>query len=463
MATQPTLCGNGFAVSRNLNPTLVDVDTLKPLGRETRKHSPAQIRKVQANIEQFGFVAAIIIDAAGRVIDGWALVLAAKKLGLAEVPAVTITDLDEANLRLLRLAVNRLSDDSRWDLERLKLEFSEIMEIGGDIDLRISGFEMGEIDVALESCREDEEDDLPALRETAILVTKPGDLWLLGDHLILCADALMPESYHRLLEDHRARMIFTDPPFNIPIAGHVSGLGSTKHDDFAMGCGEMSPAEFEGFLRTTLGHATRCSEDGSIHFVCMHWGKIRELLAAAADLYSETMNLCIWNKSNAGMGSLYRSKHELVFAFKKGTAAHINNVQLGRFGRNRSNVWDYPSQNVLNGTTKSKLSLHPTVKPVALVADAIRDCSNRNDIILDPFGGAGTTLIAAEKSGRRARLIEIDPRYVDVTIPRWQNLTGRTAVRVDAGIGCSDNRESPIDRSSKIIIAEARTDDGVDL
>lgn len=191
----------------------------------------------------------------------------------------------------------------------------------------------------------------------------------------------------------------------------------------------MSAAEFEAFLRNSLGHAARNSVDGSIHFVCMHWGKIRELLAAAADLFSETKNVCVWNKTNAGMGSLYRSKHELIFVFKKGNGAHVNNVELGRLGRNRTNVWDYPGQNVLSGTSKSKLSLHPTVKPVALVADAIRDCSNRNGIILDPFGGAGTTLIAAEKTGRKAYLIEIDPRYVDVTIARWQNLTQKAAVR----------------------------------
>jgi DNA modification methylase len=438
--TPPMPRGNGFAVSRNLNPILVCVETLKPLGRETRKHPPAQIRKLQASIEQFGFVLPIVIDAAGRVIAGWALALAAKKLGLAEVPAVTIADLDEANLRMLRLALNRLSEDARWDVEGLRLEFSEIMEISAEIDLRVGGFEMGEIDVAFGGFGGDEEDDLPALNEASTPVTKPGDLWLLEEHRILCADALMPESYTRLLGDERAQMIFTDPPWNIPIAGHVSGLGSTKHDDFAMGCGEMSAMEFEDFLRTTLGHAARCSDDGSIHFVCMHWGRIRELLAAAADLFTETKNLCIWNKSNAGMGSLYRSKHELIFVFKRGDAPHINNIGLGRFGRNRTNVWDYPSQNVLNGTTKSKLSLHPTAKPVALVADAIRDCSNRNDVILDPFGGAGTTLIAAEKTGRRAGLIEIDPRYVDVTIKRWQNLTGRIAVRVDAGTPDNDRR-----------------------
>jgi DNA modification methylase len=214
-------------------------------------------------------------------------------------------------------------------------------------------------------------------------------------------------------------------------------------------------------LRTALGHAAYYSDDGSLHFVCMHWAKIRELLAATADLFSETKALCIWNKTNAGMGSLYRSKHELIFVFKKGDAPHINNIELGRFGRNRTNIWDYPGQNVLNGTSKSKLSLHPTVKPVALVGDAIRDCSNRNGIILDPFGGAGTTLIAAEKTGRRACLIEIDPRYVDVTIQRWQNLTGRTAVRADAGTPYPDNGPRPGDAPSAIA-PEGWSNDGAD-
>jgi DNA modification methylase len=459
--TQPTLRGNGYAISRNLNPNLVRIETLKPLGRETRKHPPAQIRKLQASIDQFGFVLPIVIDAAGRVIAGWALAVAAKKLGLAEVPAVTITDLDEAHVRMLRLALNRLSEDARWDPEGLKLEFSDIMELSGELDLRVAGFEMGEIDVALDGSGGDEEDDLAALNEASMPVTKAGDLWLLGDHRILCADASKSESYTRLLGDERAQMVFTDPPWNIPIAGNVSGLGSTKHGDFAMGCGEMSAAEFEDFMRTTLGHAARCSHDGSIHYVCMHWGKIRELLAATADLFSETKNLCVWNKSNAGMGSLYRSKHELIFVFKKGDAPHINNIELGRFGRNRTNVWDYPSQNVLNGTTKSKLSLHPTAKPVALVADAIRDCSNRNDVVLDPFGGAGTTLIAAEKTGRRARLIEIDPRYVDVTIKRWQNLTGKTAVRADTDTPHPDCAPPPAPDAPPIS-APKQTADGAD-
>jgi DNA methylase len=216
------------------------------------------------------------------------------------------------------------------------------------------------------------------------------------------------------------------------VTRYVSGLGAVKHEDFTMACGEMTEAQFEAFLRASLGHAAAYSVDGSIHFVCMRWSQMREMLAAASDVYAEQKNLCVWTKTNGGMGSLYRGAHELVGVFKKGTAPHINNIELGRFGRNRTNVWSYPGQNSFNGSAKSKLSLHPTAKPVALVADAIRDCSHRNGIVLDPFGGVGATLIAAEKTGRKARLIELDPRYVDGTVKRWETLTGGRAVKIDA-------------------------------
>jgi DNA modification methylase len=430
----PVPIANGFALSRNLNPKLVDLGSLKLLGRQTRKHPPSQIRKLQSSIEEFGFVLPIVIDQESRVIAGWGLILAARNMGLLQIPAVTVDDLGAAKLRLLRLALNRLGEESSWDHDALALEFADIVEINIDVDLQLSGFEMGEIDVAFARGASDEEDELPPLDETSTPVTIVGDLWLLGEHRILCGDALALESYARLLGDERAQMVFTDPPWNIPIAGNVSGLGAVKHEDFAMACGEMSPAEFASFLRTAFGHAAAHSADGSIHYVCMGWSKMRELLAASDGLYSELKNLCVWRKPNGGMGSLYRSGHELVFVFKKGVAPHINNIELGRHGRNRSNVWDYPSQNVLNNSSKSKLSIHPTAKPVALVADAIRDCSNRNGIILDPFSGAGATLIAAEKTGRKARLIELEARYVDATIKRWQMLTGKTAINADTGL-----------------------------
>jgi DNA modification methylase len=431
MVDQPMLGGNGFAISRDLNPTLVALEALKPLGRETRKHPPAQIRKLQASIKEFGFVVPVVIDAAQRVVAGHGLVLAARELGFKEVPAVTIFDLDEAKLRALRLALNRLGEDSYWELDAVALEFSDILKIDGEIDLELSGFEMGEIDVLLEGNGNDEEDDFAGIDGTTACTSRRGDLWLLGNHRLFCGDALATESYQRLLGDERAEMIFADPPWNILIEGNVSGLGIVKHKNFAMAAGEMTTAEFESFLATSLGHAARYSEDGSIHFVCMHWTKLRELLNATKAIYSELKNVCVWNKSNAGMGSLYRSKHELVFVFKNGNCPHINNIGLGRHGRHRANVWDYPGQNAMDRSSKGKLALHPTAKPVALVMDAIRDCSNRSGIVLDPFGGIGTTLIAAEKAGRNARLIEIDPRYLDTTIMRWQRLTGRAALRAD--------------------------------
>lgn len=433
MKQQDLSRGNGYALSRDLTPKPTPLADLKPLGRATRKHSPRQVSKLATSLKQFGFVLPVITDTQGGVVAGWGLVLAARQLGLDKAPAVCLSDLSEAELRILRLTLNRISEDAAWDQEVLALEFTEILELAPQTELELSGFEVGEIDFLLEGDGLNEEDELPRVIDNIAPISRPGDLWILAEHRLLCADALDATSYDRLLGTERAEMLFADPPFNVPINGHVSGLGAVKHDEFAMASGELSKPEFQSFLRRCLGHAADYSKNGAIHFICMDWRHLPELQAAGNDIYSELKNMCIWNKSNAGMGSLYRSKHELVLVFKVGKAAHINNVALGRHGRNRSNVWDYVGQNSLNNSTKSKLSLHPTVKPVAMIADAIRDCSNRGGRILDPFGGAGTTLIAAERTGRRAHLIEIDPIYVDLSIERWQRLTGRTAVNSETG------------------------------
>jgi DNA modification methylase len=253
----------------------------------------------------------------------------------------------------------------------------------------------------------------------------------LGDHRLFVGDATATASYEGLLRQsdgtlEQVDLVFTDPPYNVPIQGHVSGLGAVRHREFAMASGEMSQTEFIAFLKTVFGLMAGVSRDGAIHFVCMDWRHMGEVLQAAEGTYAELKNLCIWNKDNAGMGSLYRSKHELVFVFKHGTAPHINHVELGAKGRYRTNVWDYAGVNSF-GNGRSDLELHPTVKPVGLIADAIRDCSNRNGIVLDPFGGSGSTLIAAERTGRKARLIEIDPHYADTIVRRWQDLTGAAA------------------------------------
>lgn len=423
---------NGCPLWRDLTAELIPIAGCKPLGRETRRHPPQQLRKLAASIERFGFVLPVLVDAECRVVAGWGLVLAARRLGLAEVPAISLTDLPEAELRMLRLALNRIADDCTWDRKALALEFSEVLDLAPQLDLEIGGFEMGEVDVFLHGDGRDQEDELPSIDAGTAPMTGVGDLWVCGEHRLLCGDALQAESYARVLGTERAQMLFTDPPYNVPIEGHVSGLGAVQHKDFANASGELSSPEFGTFLRSALGHAAIHSINGAVHYVCADWRHQRELVAVGDEVYGELLSLCVW-KTNAGMGPLYRSQHELVFVFKVGDGAHINNVALGRHGRHRSNVWDYVSQNTLNGTAESKIALQPTVKPVAMIADAMRDCSKRGGLILDPFGGAGTTLVAAEQTGRRARVIEIDPTFVDVSIERWQRLTGSTAHHADTG------------------------------
>jgi DNA modification methylase len=264
----------------------------------------------------------------------------------------------------------------------------------------------------------------------------------LGEHRVFCGDATNLRSFEGVLGGGKAQMVFTDPPYNVPISGHVSGLGQVQHREFAMASGEMSEAEFTRFLTTTLAHAAASSEDGAIHFVCMDWRHLSEIVTAGRTVYSELKNVCVWNKDNGGMGSLYRSKHELVFVWKVGTGAHINNIELGRFGRYRANVWDYPGVNGFKSGRGDELGMHPTVKPVALVADAIRDCSKRGGIILDPFAGSGTTVVAAEKTGRRAAVIEIDPHYVDTIVRRWQDFTDQTAIHAVDGMSFADRERA---------------------
>jgi hypothetical protein len=357
--------------------------------------------------------------------------LAARQLGLNEVPAIRLTDLSEADLRVLRLALNRIADDGAWDQEALRLEFSEILDLAPQIEVESSGFEIGEIEVLLDRSGLDQDNELQPIDAAATPVTRPGDLWLLDEHQLLCGDALRAESYGHVLGTDKAQMMFADPPKNLPTERHVSGLATIKHTGFATASGELSASAYQIFLRTVLGHAAGHSIDGAVHYVCMDWRHQCELLAAGDAIYGELMDLCVWTNSNAKISSLYRSQHEFIFVFKVGQAAPINNVALGRHGRQRSNVWDYGGHDRLDGSAKGKLA--PTAKPVAMIADAMRDCSNRGGLILDPFGGSGTTLIAAERTGRRARVIERNPVLVDASIERWQRLTGGAARRAETG------------------------------
>jgi DNA modification methylase len=402
---------------------------LEPATRNARKHSPKQLAQIAASLREFGFVNPILTDAGGRVIAGHGRLEAAKTLGVQQVPTVCLAHLNEAQIRAYRLADNRLAELAGWDEELLTLELGELADLDLGFELDLTGFDTVDLDRLLAgNTSQDEAEEDTAPEPEAHAVSRPGDLWILGNHRLLCGDALLPASYEQLLGNAQAQLVFTDPPYNVPIQGHVSGLGKVHHREFAMASGEMTEPEFIAFLGTLFTNMVAASADGSIHFVCMDWRHMYEVLSAGRGVYVELKNLCVWNKDNGGMGTFYRSKHELVFVFKNGSGPHINNFGLGEGGRYRTNVWDYAGANTFRRGRTEDLAVHPTVKPVTLVMDAIKDCSRRAGIVLDPFGGSGTTLIAAERCGRRGHLMELDPLYVDVTIRRWQALTGKAAV-----------------------------------
>lgn len=413
-------------------PTLA----LRPSPGNARTHSKRQIRQIAASIERFGFVNPVLINDDFTIIAGHGRVEAAKLLGMEAVPALRLSHLNATEQRAYMIADNRLADLAGWDHELRAIELKSLDELG--FDLGAIGFEIGELDILLENAAEADPEGRDAPEDAvpiapAAPVTRFGDLWRLGPHRLICADARDVKAYSELLGDGLADVLFTDPPYNVPIDGFVGGKGKVKHKDFAMGCGEMSEAEFEAFLASTLGPAALHMKDGAIAFVCMDWRHMRELLNVGAKVFDALKNLCVWTKSNGGMGSLYRSQHELVFVFKRGESPHQNNVELGRHGRNRTNVWAYAGANTFKQDRDVELAMHPTVKPVALVQDALKDVTARNAIVLDPFGGSGSTLIAADKSGRRARLIEIDPAYCDVIIARYEAYSGKRATLAATG------------------------------
>jgi len=412
------------------------VRELRPHPNNARTHSKKQIRQIANSIHKFGFCNPVLVDDAKQIIAGHGRVEAAKLLGIDAVPTVRLSHLSAADKRAYVLADNKLAEKAGWDRELLAIELQGLIEL--DVDIELTGFEMAEIDLILDEAREASGDaggPEDAVPEPSLdpAVSQTGDLWLLGSHRLLCGDARDQAAYDQLLAGAKAEFAFTDPPYNVAIDGHVCGLGRIQHREFAMGCGEMSEAEFTAFLKTVFALLADNSIDGSIHQVCMDWRHIWEMLEAGRTVYSELKNLCVWNKTNAGMGSFYRSKHELVFVWKSGTAAHVNNFELGQHGRHRSNVWDYPGINTMRPGRLEELAMHPTVKPVALVADAIKDCSRRGGLVLDPFCGSGTILIAAERTGRKARTLEIDPIYVDVAVRRWQAYAGKAAILAGSG------------------------------
>lgn len=408
------------------------VSDLKPYANNPRTHSKKQIRQVADSINTFGWTNPILIDAGGGIIAGHGRLEAAKMLGMSDVPVLRLDHMSEAEKRAYIIADNKLAENAGWEDNLLAIELQGLLELDVGFNIELTGFEMGEIDVLLS-------DDTPPALETVPLpetdnlpVSRHGDLWLIGPHRLYCGNSLEKSSWHALMGGDKAQMIFTDPPYNVPIAGHVSGLGQAKHREFAMASGEMTQEGFTEFLHKSFRNLADISDNGAIHFIFMDWRHMGEVLDAADGIYSELKNLCVWAKTNAGMGSFYRSQHELVFAFKHGTASHINNFGLGDTGRYRSNLWTYAGANTFRAGRMDDLGAHPTVKPIEMISDAIMDCSKLGGLIADAFAGSGTTLLAAAKTGRIGVGIEIDSHYADLTIRRLQDATGETAINADS-------------------------------
>ena len=413
-----------------------EVASLRPYARNARVHSKKQIKQIAASIDRFGFTNPVLVSDEGEIIAGHGRVEAAKLLGRKTVPTLALSHLSEAERKAYVLADNKLALNAGWDPEILAIELQGLIDL--EFDVELTGFSLAEIDLTIDraadadpSANDAPEDATPEIGGAQ--VSRHGDLWQLGRHKLLCGDARNRDDFRTLMGEERADIVFTDPPYNVRIDGNVTGLGKVKHREFAFASGEMSEREFTSFLATTLGNVAVHLRDGGIAFVCMDWRHMGELLTAGRLAFTEFKNLIVWNKTNGGMGAFYRSKHELIFAFKQGTGPHTNSFGLGNTGRYRTNVWDYAGISSIGAGRAEELAMHPTVKPVAMIADALRDCSRRGEIMLDCFGGSGSTLIAAEKTGRSARLIEFDPVYCDTIIRRWQAYTGKHATLARSG------------------------------
>jgi DNA modification methylase len=410
----------------------VCLDQLSPYPHRARLHGPEKLRMLVKSIQEIGFTHPILIDGANMILSGHLRVEAMQALGYKTIQAVRLAHLSPDQKVALVLNANRLPERGKWDEDTLREELQILLDAACSVDLEITGFEIPEIDRLVISGEAGDEIEPVSYEPPAKPVTRPGDLWVCGDHVLLCANSLEAVSWDTLMAGERAQACFTDPPYNVRVRGHVS---SKPHAEFAMASGEMSRGAFTDFLQRGLAEMARVSTRSALHYVCMDHRHLRELFAAADRVYHEQLNLIVWAKPNGGMGSFYRSRHELIALFKTGPEPHTNQVQLGRFGRNRTNVWTYEGANMFRKGRDRDLADHPTVKPVAMVADALLDCTHPGDLVIDGFGGSGTLMLAAERTGRRARLIELDPGYCDVTVRRWEEMTGKTAHRRSASQG----------------------------
>lgn len=415
----------------NLKITQVELGKITGYKNNPKIHDKKQIAKIVASIKEFGWTNPILLDSNFEIIAGHARVSAATELSMTHVPAIILSHLNETQKRLYLIADNKLTELGKWSTELLAIEFADLSALDLNFDMEVTGFETCEIDNFISGNINKQfakEDILPDLTEVD-RVCKRGDIWKLGDHRLICGDSLSADTYKRLMGEFRAQMVLTDQPFNLRVK-NIGSMGKIKHDEFAMASGEMSRAEFINFLTVSMQHMKNFSVDGSLHYLYMDWKHVLEMSMAGDAVYDELKNICVWNKTNGGMGSLYRSKHEFCFIYKHGKSSHTNNIELGAHGRYRTNVWDYAGANAFGGDGKKDLKLHPTVKPVAMLKDAILDVTKRGDVVLDPFLGSGSTLLACQQTGRICYGIELEEKYCDVTIKRFEDVTGQKAQKI---------------------------------
>ena len=413
----------------NLQLVRVAIADLKSASRRIHKRDEAQIARIGESLGAFGAARPILITTGYEIIDGHAAVEAAVQNGLTQLPAVIVPHLSDAEVKAFRIAVNRIPERAEWDLEELRVELQELVLEGQPIEGL--GFDEPQLEIILDGDEGDAPEAADLEADTAgAAITRLLDLWLAPPHRILCADATRAQSYAALMRGIAVRLVLTDVPYNVRIAHNVS---SRKRREFVQASGELKRFEFEAFNFDWMRAAIAYLVDGGLMASFIDWRSLDILLEMARELEVELFNLIVWAKTNAGMGAMWRSQHELLPVWKKGDADHVNNVELGRHGRSRSNVWTYPGASSLGSDSRKGLKLHPTVKPVAMLQDMLLDVTRRGDSVLDPFLGSGSTLIAAERSGRVVYGMDLDPAYVDVAVRRWQAETGREAILESTG------------------------------
>lgn len=410
----------------------IPIELVRPYPLNARTHDERNISVIMASMRQFKFRNPILIDADNMVVAGHGRLEAAKRLGMKAIPALRITDLTSDELRAYRIADNRSAELAGWDDQIIAIELQHLSKIDVAFSVELTGFSHAEVDVRIDNAAtsvngdgDEAADEIPELQELPI--SRPGDLFVMGPHRLLCGSALDSSCYERLLNDEKAILICQDPPWNIAVKD-ISGSGSKKHREFIMASGEMTDSEFRNFILTELQCNLAFAAPGAVFQVFIDWRGVEKVITAGVSLGLEHFGICIWNKGHGSFGSPWRSAHEMIVCFRVPGAPIKDRVKMGHYGRVRNNVWTVPGMGSFGKGRKEALEAHPTSKPIQILTEAIRDVTDRGDIVVDGFSGSGSCLIAAHKTGRVFRGLELDPLYVDTIVRRWQKYTDEEAI-----------------------------------